>query len=69
MEKRCHDNIYGPDFTQFPLARIYIYTRISLLGEKLRKDGKHNTGMMRSIVRMQGSERGIVRLVKECQGV
>lgn len=30
----------------FPLARIYVFTRYPLLGETLRKDGKHNTGMM-----------------------
>ena len=30
----------------FPLAHIYVFTRYPLLGEKLRKDGKHNTGMM-----------------------
>mgnify|MGYP001571771301 CR=1 FL=1 len=31
---------------KFPLARIYVFTRYPLLGEKLREDGKHNTGMM-----------------------
>jgi hypothetical protein len=30
----------------FPLARVYVFTRYPLLGEKLREDGKHNTGMM-----------------------
>ena len=30
----------------FPLARIYVFTRYPLLGERLRQDGKHNTGMM-----------------------
>ena len=30
----------------FPLARIYVFTRYPLLGEELRQDGKHNTGMM-----------------------
>lgn len=31
---------------KFPLARIYVFTRYPLLGEELREDGKHNTGMM-----------------------
>lgn len=30
----------------FPLARVYIFTRYPMLGEKLREDGKYNTGMM-----------------------
>lgn len=30
----------------FPLSRIYVFTRYPMLGEKLREDGKHNTGMM-----------------------
>jgi hypothetical protein len=30
----------------FPLARIYVFTRYPMLGEKLREDGKYNTGMM-----------------------
>jgi hypothetical protein len=30
----------------FPLARIYVFTRYPMLGEKLRKDGKYHTGMM-----------------------
>lgn len=30
----------------FPLARVYIFTRYPMLGEKLRKNGKYNTGMM-----------------------
>jgi len=42
--KKRYDNIWTD--TQFPLARIYVFTRYPLLGEKLRKDGKHNTGMM-----------------------
>lgn len=30
----------------FPIARIYVFTRYPMLGEQLREDGKHNTGMM-----------------------
>jgi hypothetical protein len=32
--------------TAFPLKKIYVFTRYPLLGEPLRLDGKHNTGMM-----------------------
>lgn len=32
--------------TDFPLAKVYVFTRYPLLGEPLREDGKHNTGMM-----------------------
>lgn len=32
--------------TDFPLARIYVFTRYPMLGDKLRKDGKYRTGMM-----------------------
>lgn len=42
--KRRYDSIWTDK--QFPLARIYVFTRYPLLGEKLRTDGKHNTGMM-----------------------
>lgn len=30
----------------FPLSKVYVFTRYPLLGEKLREDGKHRTGMM-----------------------
>ena len=42
-EKRYNEIWLDKDF---PLARIYVFTRYPLLGEKLRQDGKHNTGMM-----------------------
>lgn len=42
--KRRFDEIWTD--MNFPLARVYVFTRYPLLGEKLRKDGKHNTGMM-----------------------
>ena len=31
---------------EFPLTKVYVFTRYPLLGEKLRDDGKYNTGMM-----------------------
>lgn len=31
---------------KFPLARVYVFTRYPMLGESLREDGKHETGMM-----------------------
>ena len=30
----------------FPLAKVYVFTRYPLLGDELREDGKHRTGMM-----------------------
>lgn len=42
--KKRFDDIWQDKI--FPLARIYVFTRYPLLGEKLRKDGKTNTGMM-----------------------
>lgn len=42
--KERYDKIWSDK--SFPLARIYVFTRYPLLGEKLREDGKHNTGMM-----------------------
>lgn len=42
--KKRYDHIYLDK--KFPLARVYIFTRYPLLGEPLRQDGKHNTGMM-----------------------
>ena len=42
--KKRFDEIWSDK--NFPLARIYIFTRYPLLGEPLREDGKHNTGMM-----------------------
>lgn len=42
--KKRFDEIWSDK--EFPLARIYVFTRYPPLGEKLRQDGKHNTGMM-----------------------
>ena len=42
--KKRYDEIWLDKI--FPLARIYVFTRYPLLGEKLHQDGKHNTGMM-----------------------
>ncbi len=42
--KKRFDNIYSD--ARFPLSRIYVFTRYPMLGEKLRRDGKYNTGMM-----------------------
>lgn len=42
--KKRFDTIWNNK--EFPLARIYVFTRYPMLGEKLRQDGKHNTGMM-----------------------
>ena len=42
--KKRYDTIWTDK--AFPLARVYVFTRYPLLGEPLRKDGKHNTGMM-----------------------
>lgn len=42
--KKRFDNIYSD--VNFPLSRVYVFTRYPMLGEKLREDGKYNTGMM-----------------------
>ena len=42
--KKRFDNIYSDQ--NFPLSRIYVFTRYPMLGEPLRDDGKYNTGMM-----------------------
>jgi hypothetical protein len=42
--KKRYDNIYQDK--DFGLRSVYVFTRYPLLGELLRKDGKHNTGMM-----------------------
>lgn len=31
---------------EFPLARVWVFTRYPMLGDKLREDGKYRTGMM-----------------------
>ena len=42
--KKRYDLIYSDKV--FPLARIYVFTRYPMLGDKLREDGKYHTGMM-----------------------
>lgn len=42
--KKRYDNIYLDK--DFRLETIYVFTRYPLLGESLREDGKHKTGMM-----------------------
>lgn len=42
--KKRYDNIYKDE--NFGLQKVYVFTRYPLLGEPLREDGKHNTGMM-----------------------
>ena len=42
--KKRYDDIWLDK--DFPLAKVYVFTRYPLLGEELREDGKHNTGMM-----------------------
>jgi hypothetical protein len=39
-----YDNIWNDK--DYPLSSVYVFTRYPMLGEPLRKDGKHNTGMM-----------------------
>lgn len=42
--KRRLDHIYSD--TCYPLARVYVFCRYPMLGDKLREDGKYRTGMM-----------------------
>lgn len=42
--KKRFDFVYQDK--DFPLARVYIFTRYPMLGNKLREDGKYKTGMM-----------------------
>lgn len=42
--KERHDRIYMD--RDFPLARVYVFTRYPMLGDPLRPDGKYSTGMM-----------------------
>ena len=42
--KKRYDEIYCD--SEYPLKKVYVYTRYPMLGESLRKDGKYNTGMM-----------------------
>jgi hypothetical protein len=42
--KERYDRVYTD--TAYPLKSIYVFTRYPLLGELLREDGKHHTGMI-----------------------
>jgi len=42
--KKRFDHIYQDK--KYPLAKVYIFTRYPMLGDKLREDGKYRTGMM-----------------------
>jgi len=42
--KKRYDDIYSDK--DYPLKKVYVFTRYPMLGEKLREDGKYNTGMM-----------------------
>jgi hypothetical protein len=42
--KKRFDNIYSD--REYPLTRVYVFTRYPMLGDKLRDDGKYKTGMM-----------------------
>ena len=42
--KKRYDEIYCD--REYPLKKVYVYTRYPMLGEPLREDGKYNTGMM-----------------------
>ena len=42
--KKRYDDIYSDK--EYPLKKVYVFTRYPMLGEKLREDGKYNTGMM-----------------------
>jgi len=42
--KKRYDNIYSDE--DFPLKCIYVFTRYPMLGDELREDGLHRTGMM-----------------------
>lgn len=42
--KKRFDYVYQDK--EFPLARVYVFTRYPMLGDRLRDDGKYRTGMM-----------------------
>ena len=42
--KKRYDEIFSD--RSYGLEKIYVFTRSPMLGETLREDGKHNTGMM-----------------------
>ena len=42
--KKRFDEIYSDK--EYPLKKVHVFTRYPMLGDKLREDGKYNTGMM-----------------------
>lgn len=42
--KKRYDYIYSDK--EYPLKKVYVFTRYPMLGDELRDDGKYNTGMM-----------------------
>lgn len=42
--KKRYEEVYTDN--KFPLTSVSVFTRYPMLGEALRDDGKHNTGMM-----------------------
>jgi len=42
--KKRYDEIYSD--RNYGLKKVYVFTRYPMLGDKLREDGKYNTGMM-----------------------
>ena len=42
--KKRYDHIYSD--RAYGLKKVYVFTRYPMLGDKLREDGKYNTGMM-----------------------
>ena len=42
--KKRYDDIYSDK--DYGLEKVYVFTRYPMLGDKLREDGKYNTGMM-----------------------
>lgn len=42
--KQRLDEVYSD--REFPLSTVYVFSRYPLLGDELREDGKHRTGMM-----------------------
>ena len=43
-QKRYEEKIFR--FAEYPLTKVYVFTRYPLLTDKIREDGKYNTGMM-----------------------
>lgn len=42
--KARYDKVYSD--TNYPLRKVYVFTRYPMLGDNLREDGKYRTGMM-----------------------